>query len=57
MALEAQKLSRLWVDRGRAELAPVALEVAEAAEIARSRGKSCTLQESGRECSRESSWP
>jgi hypothetical protein len=57
MALEAQELSCLWVDRGRAELAPVALEVAEAAEIARSQEKSRTLQEPGRERSGESSWP
>ena len=57
MALEAQELSCLWVGRGRAELASVALEVAEAAEIGRSRRKSRTLQEPGRERSRESSWP
>ena len=37
MGLEAQELSCLWVGRGRAELASVALEVGEAVEIARSR--------------------
>ena len=57
MALEAQELSCLWVGRGRAELASMALAVAETAEIGRSRGKSRTLQEPGRERSKESSWP
>jgi hypothetical protein len=57
MSLQAQELSCLSMGRGRAELPPVALEVAEAAEIGRSRGKFRTLQEPGRERSRESSWP
>src|SRR6516225_11740445 len=47
MGLEAQELSCLWVGRGRAE--PVALEVGEAAEIARSLGQSRTLREPGRQ--------
>jgi hypothetical protein len=45
MGLEAQELSCLWVGRGLAELPPVALEVGEAVEIARSPGQSCTWQE------------
>jgi hypothetical protein len=49
MGLEAQELSCFWVGRGWAELAPVALEVAEAVEIARSQGQSRTLQEPGRQ--------
>src|SRR5262249_60391611 len=49
MGLEAQELSCLWVGRGRAELPPVAWEVGEAVEIARSPGQSCTWQEPGRQ--------
>jgi hypothetical protein len=57
MGLEAQELSCLWVGRGRAELPPVALEVGEAAEIARSLGQSRTLREPGRQRSRGIPWP
>jgi hypothetical protein len=49
MSLQAQELSCLSVGRGRAELPPVALEVGEALEIARSQGQSRTWQELGRE--------
>jgi hypothetical protein len=52
MGLEAQELSCLWVGRGRAELPPVALEVGEAVEIARSRQQSRRWQERGRQRSR-----
>jgi hypothetical protein len=48
MSLQAQELSCLSVGRGRAELPPVALEVGEALEIARSQGQSRTWQELGR---------
>jgi hypothetical protein len=49
MGLEAQEPSCLSEGRGRAELPPVALEVGEAVEIARSQGQSRTWQEPGRQ--------
>ena len=52
MSLQAQEPSCLSMARGRAELPPVALELGEAVEIARSQGQSRTLQEPGRQRSR-----